>query len=71
MAKIKELSKEQQLEWEGWVSSRPECIQKMCKQFPPYNLYRHKDTDHRVTIYSYSEDNTVTNGNKIFFTMLI
>lgn len=58
MAKIKEL--ELGTDWYDWVASRPECIQTMCRQFPPDRLYRIKNTGHRVTLYSYSEDNTMT-----------
>jgi len=60
MAKVIEWSKEQEKTWNEWVSSRPQIIQDMCKKFPPYNLYRLKNTGHKVTLYSYSEDGTVT-----------
>jgi len=60
MAKIIEWNEKQKQEWDEWVSSRPEIIQDLCKRFPPYNLYRLKNSGHRVTLYSYSEDGTMT-----------
>jgi len=46
--------------WKDWVESRPVEVQELCKKLPPDRLYRMKDSGHRVTIYSYSEDGTVT-----------
>ena len=60
MAKIIEWSEEQEKAWEDWVSTRPQIIQDLCERFPPYNLYRLKSSGHRVTLYSYSEDGTIT-----------
>ena len=57
MAKIRELNEE---EWSKWVETRPPVIQAMCKKFPPDRLYRLKPVNQRVTLYSYSEDGTVT-----------
>ena len=56
MAKIGELNDS----WYEWVKTRPECIRLLCERFPPDTLYRLKSTGSRVTIYSYSETNTVT-----------
>ena len=60
MAKIIEWSEEQEKTWEDWVSTRPQIIKDLCKRFPPYNIYRLKDSGHRVTLHSYSEDGTIT-----------
>jgi len=60
MAKVIEWSKEQEKAWNEWVSSRPQIIQDLCKRFPPYNLYRLKKSDNKVTLYSYEEDGTMT-----------
>lgn len=57
MAKICEIAKDV---WGEWVLSRPPIIQDLCKRFPPDRLYLLKSTGHRVTIFSYSENGTVT-----------
>ncbi len=57
MAIIKKLDKKA---WEDWVSTRPLIIQELCNKFPPNKLYRLKKSGHRVTLYSYSEDGTMT-----------
>ncbi len=60
MAKIIEWDQQQKDEWSEWVKSRPEIVQDLCKRFPPYNLYKLKSTGHKVTLYSYSENGTLT-----------
>jgi hypothetical protein len=60
MAKIIEWSEDQKQQWAEWVASRPPVVQELCKRFPPCNLYRLKSTGHRVTVYSYSENETLT-----------
>ena len=45
--------------WNAWVATRPEVIQKMCRSHPPNRLYRLPGGS-RATIYSYSEDGTMT-----------
>jgi hypothetical protein len=60
MAKVIEWSNEQKKAWDEWVASRPPIIQEMCRRFPPCNLYRLKTTGSRVTLYSYSENGTLT-----------
>lgn len=57
MAKIAEINQDALNEW---LSTRPQMIQDMCAKYPPDRLYRMKDTGQRVTLYSYSEDGTVT-----------
>jgi hypothetical protein len=44
----------------AWIASRPPEIQAMIRKHPPNLLYRMKSSGHRVTIYSYAEDGTVT-----------
>lgn len=58
-----------------WVASRPEIIQKMIAACPPDRLYR-MDSKHRCTIYSYSENGTVTvkvtgEFNRVLFGRLV
>jgi len=63
MAKLFELSSE----WQKWVDSRPELIKSMCSKWQPNILYRLKTTGQVVTLYSFSEDGTVTvDVTKIF-----
>ncbi len=60
MAKIVEMTPQQEEEFAAWVSARPLVIQEMIKKAPPGRLYRDKRTRNRVTIMSYEEDGTVT-----------
>lgn len=69
MAKVRELIEP---DFSEWVKTRPEVIQEMMASHPPDRLYLLKTSNHRVTIYSYSEDKTVTvsvtgDYNKIVF----
>lgn len=57
MAKIREMD---QAAWEDWVATRPAAVQELCRKLPPDRLYMNKPTQQRGTIYSYSEDGTVT-----------
>ena len=57
MAKINELD---EAAWNEWVATRPENVQRLCRQLTPDRLYRLKTSGHRVTLYSYAEDGTVT-----------
>ena len=57
--RIFEWDEEREKEWDEWVTARPPVIQDLCKRFPPYNLYRLKNTDHKVTLASYAEDGTL------------
>lgn len=45
---------------EEWKLTRPKIIQDMIEKFPSNILYRLKETNQNVTIYSYSEDGTLT-----------
>ena len=57
MAVVREIDK---AELNKWLEGRPPIIQDLCKKFPPDRLYLYKPTNHRVTLYSYSEDGTMT-----------
>jgi len=57
MAIVNEINQES---WDEWVKTRPPEIQELCKKLPPDRLYKMKDSGHRVTLHSYSEDGTVT-----------
>ena len=48
MAVYNEWDEEQKRMWEEWVKSRPECVQVLCRQFPPNRLYRLKSSGSRV-----------------------
>lgn len=60
MAKIIEWAKEQEEAWREWVETRPTTIQDLCRRLSPDRLYLLKTSGHRVTLYSFSEDGTVT-----------
>ena len=49
-----------QAAWNEWVATRPQVVQELCHRLPPDRLYRMKSSGHRVTLYSYREDGTVT-----------
>lgn len=57
MAKVHELD---ETAWNEWVKTRPDVVRAVCERLPPDRLYRMKSTGSRVTLYSYSEDGTVT-----------
>lgn len=46
--------------WEQWLSTRPDVIKQLVARLPPDRLYLLKTSNHRVTIYSYNEDGTVS-----------
>lgn len=60
MVKIYEPDQEEIAEYEGWIESRPEPIKSIAKRFRPWILYTLRDTNQNVTIYSFSENGTVT-----------
>lgn len=43
-------------DFQEWRAERPPKIQALIDQLPPWNLYRLKDSNHRVTIYAYDEE---------------
>jgi hypothetical protein len=57
MAKIRDID---QVAFDAWVATRPPVIQRLCKRLPPDRLYLIKSTGQRVTVYSWSENGTVT-----------
>jgi hypothetical protein len=57
MAKIREMD---QAAWKAWVATRPECVRVLCERLPPDRLYLLKSSGHRVFMYSYQENGTVT-----------
>lgn len=60
MAVIMAYDAETQAEWDAWVASRPPVVKDLAERFPPNRLYQLKSSGHRVVMYSYSEDGTVT-----------
>ena len=56
MAVVRELDREA---WQAWLESRPESVRRIAAVYTPDKLYR-MSSGHRCTIYSYSEDGTVT-----------
>lgn len=57
MAIVNELD---QIAWNEWVESRPPEVQALCRKLPPDRLYKMTSSGHKVTIYSYAENGTVT-----------
>ena len=47
-------------EWRRWVDSRPLAVRAIAERLRPNRLYRMKNTGQRVTMYSISENGTVT-----------
>lgn len=47
-------------DYSAWVNSRPAIIKEIAQRLPVNKLYRLKTTGQRVTMYSISEDGTVT-----------
>lgn len=71
MAIIVQWTPEKKAEWDKWLETRPKIIKDMAEKLPPNRLYKLKH-DVRVTLYSYSEDGTVTVNvtgeyNRVFF----
>lgn len=60
MAKFREYTEEHRARIDAWLATRPTVIQELAAQFTGDRLYRLKSTGHRVTIYSYLEDGTMT-----------
>ncbi len=60
MAHWYEPTDEQRALCANWTASLPEAARVVAMRFNPWTLYRMKDTGHRVTLYSFSEDGTVT-----------
>lgn len=60
MAKLGEMTAEQEAGWQAWVEERPVVVREIVRRFRPDTLYRLKPTGQRGIIYSVSEDGTVT-----------
>jgi len=59
MAKLPGITSERIEEFNNWILSRPEIIQKTVKEFPPDVLYKLKPDNLRVMIVGYNEDGTL------------
>lgn len=46
-------------EWAEWVATRPENIQKLCEQLPPWYYYHMPETKQIVEIEAYADDGTM------------
>ena len=55
MAQFTEPMSEQKAGWSQWVAERPENVREIAERFDPWTLYRMKDTNQRVTLYSFGE----------------
>jgi len=60
MAKCILWTEEQRKIMREWTRGRPKVVRDMIRKLPMDRLYRLKSSGHRVTLYSYSEDGTVT-----------
>ena len=58
--RIEEPTEERLRLWSEWVESRPPVVRDIAKRFNPWTIYRLKSSGHRVYIYSFSEDGTLT-----------
>ena len=62
MAKIIIWSEDQKKQWAVWLERRPQVVKDVINKYNlcPDTLYRLKPTGQKVTLYSVSEDGTVT-----------
>ena len=60
VAKVGEMTAEQEAAWQKWVEDRPEPVRTIARRLRPDTLYRLKTTGQRGIIYFVSEDGTVT-----------
>ena len=60
MARWTEPSDEALKAWQEWLDERPPNVRAVAERFPPWELYRMKDTGQRVTVASFYEDGTVS-----------
>jgi hypothetical protein len=56
MARIFDPSPEQEAGWQEWLSERPPHVRLVAEKFPPWELFRLKDSGHRVTIHGFHEN---------------
>ena len=55
MTQFTEPTPEQKSGWGQWVAERPDNVREVAERFDPWTLYRMKDTNQRVTLYSFRE----------------
>jgi hypothetical protein len=60
MADIREVEEDDEDNWKLWYETRPEVIQQLARRFRPWKLYRLRSSGHRVVLYAFNEDNTLT-----------
>lgn len=60
MTRWTEPTAEDEASWNEFVRTRPDVVRRIAERLKPWELYRLKTTGQRVTLYSISEDGTVT-----------
>lgn len=60
MAFIRPWTPDDEMRHQQWVDTRPPVVQAILARLHPNKLYRHKKTGQRVTVFSVSEDGTIT-----------
>lgn len=60
MAIIEVWTEDKSSVFDQWLKDKPDCIKDLARRFPPYLLYRMKSSGHRVTIYGYHEDGSLS-----------
>jgi len=55
MAQFTEPTSKQRVDWNQWVVERPDNVREVAERFDPWTLYCMKDTNQRVTLYSFGE----------------
>lgn len=60
MAEIWSWTPEKLDAWKDWLKDRPPIILELAEKFPPNKLFRLGSSGHRVFVYSYEENNTLT-----------
>lgn len=56
MARLVDVSPEQEAAWRAWVAERPTKVRTIAERFDPWSLYMMKSTGQRVTVYSFGEE---------------
>jgi hypothetical protein len=59
MAKVFEMTPDQEKEWQQWLADKPLIIRELAAKYPPDRLYLLKTTGQKGLIESYFEDGTV------------
>ncbi len=55
MAQFTEPTSKHKAGWSQWVAERPDNVREVAERFNPWTLYHMKDTNQRVTLYSFGE----------------